>query len=60
MKTGLTMNSTTFVAVGILFLVSTSSILKEIASVILIGTVVDAINTWIQNAGILQLYLERA
>lgn len=60
MKTGLTMNSTTIVAVGILFLVSTSSILKEIASVILIGMVADAINTWIQNAGILQMYLERA
>ncbi len=58
MKTGLTMTSTTLVAVFILFLASTSMILKEIAVVILIGLFVDLINTWIQNARILQWYNE--
>jgi preprotein translocase subunit SecF len=59
MRTGLTMTATTFVAVSFLYLVSTSVILREIATVILIGMVIDTINTWIQNAGILQIYVER-
>lgn len=59
MKTGLTTASTTTLAVGMLYVASTSVVLKEIAIVILIGLVVDVINTWIQNAGILQWHLER-
>jgi preprotein translocase subunit SecF len=34
-------------------------VLKEIAIVILIGLLVDLMNTWIQNARILQWHLER-
>lgn len=59
MKTGLTMAATTIFAVGILYVASASVVLKEIAVVILIGLVVDLLNTWIQNARILQWYLER-
>jgi preprotein translocase subunit SecF len=59
MKTGLTMTATTLFAMAILFLVSTAVLLKEIASVILIGLFVDLINTWIQNVGILQWHIER-
>lgn len=59
MKTGLTMSSATLLAVGVLFVASTSVVLKEIAVVILIGLLVDLVNTWIQNARILQWYLER-
>ncbi len=59
MKTGLTMASTTLLAIGILYVASTSVVLKEIAIVILIGLVVDLMNTWIQNARILQWHLER-
>ncbi|MFQ5814999.1 MAG: protein translocase subunit SecF [Candidatus Hydrothermarchaeaceae archaeon] len=56
MKTGLTMNATTLAAVMVILLASTSRILKEIAVVILIGLLVDLLNTWIQNAGILHWY----
>ncbi len=59
MKTGLTTASTTTLAVGMLYIAATSVVLKEIAIVILIGMVVDVMNTWIQNARILQWYLER-
>jgi preprotein translocase subunit SecF len=59
MKTGLTMAATTIFAVGILYIASASVVLKEIAVVILIGLLVDLLNTWIQNARILQWYLER-
>ncbi len=59
MKTGLTMTGTTLVAVFIAFLVAESQVLMEIMMIIMIGLVVDLINTWIQNAGILRYYLER-
>lgn len=58
MKTGLTMAATTILAVAILYVAATSVVLKEIAVVILIGLMVDLLNTWIQNARILQWYLE--
>lgn len=59
MKTGLTMNATTLAAVIVILIASTSVILKEIAIVILIGLLVDLINTWIQNAGIIHWYISR-
>ncbi len=58
MKTGLTMAGTTMSAVAVLLLVATSPLLKEIALVILIGLIVDLVNTWIQNVGILWWYIE--
>ncbi len=60
MVTGLTMATTTFLAMLFLFVFSTANVLKEIALVILIGIVVDVINTWLQNAGILRWYVERS
>lgn len=59
MVTGLTMSGTTLTALIVLFIVSTSRILDEIAIVLIIGLIVDIMNTWIQNVGILKLYLER-
>ncbi len=59
MRTGLTMAGTTISAMIVLLLVATSTLLKEIAVVLLIGLLVDLINTWIQNVGILWWYLER-
>ncbi|NOZ76850.1 MAG: preprotein translocase subunit SecF [Euryarchaeota archaeon] len=58
MKTGFTMSGTTFTAVFIFYFATSSLILKEIASVIAIGLVIDLVNTWVQNTGILQWYLE--
>ncbi|MEE8168467.1 MAG: protein translocase subunit SecF [Candidatus Hydrothermarchaeales archaeon] len=59
MKTGLTMTVTTLSAVVILLLVATSEVLREIAVVLLIGLLVDLVNTWLQNARILQWYAEK-
>jgi preprotein translocase subunit SecF len=36
-----------------------SEVLKQIMTILLIGLVVDLINTWIQNAGILRWYVEK-
>ncbi len=59
MKTGIMMSVTTILAalVAILFIMSYD--IKQIMIIILVGLVVDIINTWIQNVGILLLYLEK-
>jgi len=59
MKTGMTMTVTTFIALLIGFFVATSVVIKEMFLIILIGLVVDVIVTWLFNAGVLRLYLER-
>ncbi|MFH1053938.1 MAG: protein translocase subunit SecF [Candidatus Woesearchaeota archaeon] len=58
MKTGIMMTLTTLVAVTIAYLFSQSDVLHQIMLIIIIGLLVDLINTWIQNAGILRWYLE--
>ncbi len=58
MKTGLTMAGTTIFAMSMLLMVATATLLREIAIVILIGLVIDLINTWIQNLGILWWHIE--
>lgn len=59
MKTGLKMSLTTIVAVIVALLVSISVEIQQIMIILLIGLVIDIMNTWIQNVGILRLYLER-
>lgn len=59
MKTGLTMTFTTFAAVLVAYIVSDSDVLKEIMLIIIIGLLIDLINTWLQNAGILRYYMEK-
>ncbi|MFH1591558.1 MAG: protein translocase subunit SecF [archaeon] len=58
-KTGLTLNFTTLVAVIIGMVVSKSEVLIQIFTIIFIGLLVDMVNTWIQNVGIIRLYLEK-
>ena len=69
LKTGLTMTSTTLVAVFAMFLVSSSlhlfsshfapiPILRDIALVLLFGLTADLMNTWLLNAGLLRWYVE--
>ncbi|MBW2990498.1 protein translocase subunit SecF [Candidatus Woesearchaeota archaeon] len=57
-KTGLTMNATTLVAVIIALILSQSEIIRQIMIILLIGLLVDVINTWLQNTGLLRYYLE--
>lgn len=59
LKTGLTMTLTTVVAVTVALIFTESEVIHQIMTILLIGLMVDLINTWIQNVGILRLYLER-
>ncbi len=58
MKTGLTMSVTTLIATGVTFMVAESAVLREIILIVMIGLLVDLVNTWLQNAGILRWHLE--
>lgn len=59
MKTGLTMTATTLVAITAALIITQSPIIKQIMTILLIGLLIDLINTWIQNAGILKWYMEK-
>lgn len=59
MRTGLTMNLTTMTAIVIAMIFTTSDLIRQVMIILLIGLFVDIINTWIQNVGILRLYMER-
>ncbi|MEK6923512.1 MAG: protein translocase subunit SecF [Nanoarchaeota archaeon] len=57
-KTGLTMQITAIIALAVLYALTPALLLKQIALILIIGLFFDMLNTWIQNAGILRLYLE--
>ncbi len=56
--TGLTMSGTTLCAMTVLLIVSTSVVLDQIATVILIGLVIDIMSTWLQTNSLLRWYVE--
>ncbi len=58
-RTGMTMTGTTLGAVGAVMLASSSTVLFQITSVLMIGLIADIVNTWFQNATILRMYAER-
>ena len=59
MKTGLKMSITTIFAVIAALMFSLSVEIKQIMTIVLIGLLIDLINTWIQNVGLLRWYLEK-
>ena len=59
MRTGLMMNITTMAAIIVAMIFTTSDLIRQVMIILLIGLFVDIINTWIQNVGILRLYIER-
>jgi preprotein translocase subunit SecF len=59
MKTGITMVGATIAALIAMFVISTSPVITQIASILLIGLVLDIANTWLLNAPLLRLYMER-
>lgn len=59
MQTGLTMSATTITVVILALIFSQSETIRQIMTILLIGLIVDLINTWIQNVGILRIYLAR-
>ncbi len=58
MKTGLTMTGTTLVVISVTMFLVKSDTVKQIMLILFIGLLVDLVMTWIQNVGILRLYLE--
>lgn len=58
-KTGLTMTATAVTAAFVAFILTPSEVIKQIMLILIIGLLVDVVNTWIQNVGILRLYVER-
>jgi len=56
LKTGMMMSLTTITAIIIALIFSQSETITQIMTIILIGLIVDLMNTWIQNAGILKMY----
>lgn len=58
-KTGITMTGTTLGVLIAILMTTSSSVLFGIASVLVLGLVIDIINTWLQNATILRWYAER-
>lgn len=58
-KTGMTMSITTVAVVTVALIFVQSEAIRQIMLIVLIGMLVDMIMTWIQNVGILRLYLEK-
>ncbi|MBI2522919.1 protein translocase subunit SecF [Candidatus Woesearchaeota archaeon] len=58
-RTGIMMTSTTLAAVTIGLIFTQSEVIRQIMIILFIGLLTDLINTWIQNVGILRLYLEK-
>jgi preprotein translocase subunit SecF len=58
-KTGLTMSGVTLIALFAMLLFSGSSVLEEIAIVLIIGLLIDIPSTWLTNAGILHWWLRK-
>ncbi len=59
MKTGLTMTATTIVSVGVGFIATNSSVLKQIFAIILIALLIDIMSTYFVNMALLKIYVKR-
>jgi preprotein translocase subunit SecF len=59
LKTGLTMTLTSIGALAALLLSAISPVLSQIALVLLMGLVIDIMNTWLMNSVVLKWYCER-
>ena len=58
-KTGMTETLTAMVAVIVAMIVTQSEVIRQIMIILLMGLIADIFNTWIQNVGLLRLYVER-
>ena len=59
MRTGLILTTTSFAAVLSAYIFTESDVIKQITLILTIGLFFDVIYTWLQNAVILRLYMER-
>jgi len=58
-STGIVMTTTTVTALTLALIFTKSDVIRQIMTILLIGLLADLINTWIQNAGILRMHLEK-
>lgn len=58
-KTGITLTATALVALLAMLFISGSTVIEQIAMVMLIGLLIDIPATWLTNAGIMRMWLER-
>jgi len=58
MKTAMTMSMAIFLSLSALYFVSTSSLIRDMALVILLGTACDLLNTWFQSLSMVLWYTE--
>lgn len=59
LKTGMLMTLTSIIAVLVAFFVTQSEVIRQIMLILLIGLIADIFYTWIQNVGLLRMYVER-
>ncbi len=58
-KTGMTMTLTTLVALVAAVILTDSEVIRQIMTILIIGLLVDILNTWITNVALLKMYLQR-
>lgn len=58
-KTGITMFAAVQAAFAALLLISTSTVITQIAAISIIGGTLDLMNSWVLNLGLLMLYVTR-
>jgi len=58
-RTGITMVGATLVALLALFVISASIVIDQIASILIIGLLIDLLNSWVLNVGLLKIYVKR-
>jgi preprotein translocase subunit SecF len=58
-KTGLTVSLASIISLIIIYLLSQNYTIQTMSLVLCIGLITDIINTWVQNAGILRLLVEK-
>lgn len=58
-KTGMTMTIIAIISTIVALSVTQSEVIRQIMLILLIGLTADIFNTWIQNVGLLRIYVER-
>ncbi|MBI2655717.1 protein translocase subunit SecF [Candidatus Woesearchaeota archaeon] len=58
-KTGMTMTITAIISIIVALAVTQSEVIRQIMLILLIGLIADIFFTWIQNVGLLRIYVER-
>ena len=58
-KTGMTMTVTAIISTIVALAVTQSEVIRQIMLILLIGLIADIFNTWIQNVGLLRMYVEK-